>query len=111
MAFERNLVIIPTLNKIDLKTAIPDLVTKQMKEVFGMRDDEFIRVSAKTGAGIQELLEAIVERVPPPQVKRQEPLKALVFDSQFVGGKGYRCSVFIHAGVLSKNQDVQLYNR
>ncbi|XP_075242120.1 translation factor Guf1, mitochondrial-like isoform X2 [Convolutriloba macropyga] len=80
-----------------------------MKEVFDMNDKEFIRVSAKTGIGITELLDSIVERIPPPTVQPEEPLKAMIFDSQFVGGKGYRCSVFVTDGDLKKGQDVQLY--
>ncbi len=111
LAFERNLVIIPTLNKIDLKTAIPDLVTEQMKSVFDMKDSEFIRVSAKTGIGINELLLAVVERIPPPIVKPSDPLKSLIFDSLHIPGKGYRCSVFVSDGELNKNVNVQLYNR
>jgi len=109
LAFERNLTIIPTLNKIDLKTAVPDLVTKQMKEVFDMQDKDFIRCSAKMGIGINELLNAIVERIPPPQVQPDEPLKAMIFDSQYVGGKGYRCSVMVSDGRVQKGDDVQLY--
>ena len=82
-----------------------------MKEVFDMNDKEFIRVSAKTGIGITELLDSIVKRIPPPTVQPEEPLKAMIFDSQFVGGKGYRCSVFVTDGDVKKGQDVQLYTR
>ena len=62
LAFERDLAVIPVLNKVDLKTAIPDLVMEQMKNLFDMQDSEFLKVSAKTGLGVSELLDAIVDR-------------------------------------------------
>ena len=82
-ALEGNLEIVPVLNKIDLSSADPDRVRKEIEEIIGLDASEAIRVSAKTGFGIPDLLEQIVERIPPPAGDRSAPLKALIIDSWF----------------------------
>jgi translation factor GUF1, mitochondrial len=83
--------IIPVLNKIDMPAAQPDLVADQMHATFGLDPAEMIHISAKTGLGVEKVLEAIVERIPPPQGSRTDPLKALLFDSSLVFSSCMRC--------------------
>lgn len=83
LAIEANLEIIPVINKIDLPGADPDRVKREIEEVIGIDASDAILASAKMGIGIDEMLQAIVHRIPPPEVKAQDPLRALVFDSYF----------------------------
>ncbi|XP_065568704.1 translation factor GUF1 homolog, mitochondrial-like isoform X2 [Artemia franciscana] len=84
LAFSKNLVIIPVLNKIDLKNANPEAVQKQMKNVFEVDESEVLKVSAKTGFQVANVLEAIIERIPPPaSCLRDSDFKALIFDSWY----------------------------
>ena len=76
-ALEHDLEIIPVINKIDLKHQRADEVAREMEQVLGLAAESCIRVSAKTGVGIDELLQAIVRQIPPPQGKRQDPLQAM----------------------------------
>jgi translation elongation factor EF-4 len=86
IARERGLCIIPVLNKVDLPSAQPDLVADQMQATFGLDPAEMLRISAKTGLGVESVLRAIVERVPPPTGGAQDPLKAMLFDSSYAAG-------------------------
>ena len=88
LALENDLTIIPVINKIDLPSADIYKVTKELKETFGFNEDEIILTSAKTGEGIKELVEAIIERIPSPQGNINDPLKALVFDSLYDSYRG-----------------------
>ena len=83
LAIDHDLEIIPVINKIDLPTARPDEVKRQIEEVVGIPADEAILVSAKENIGTQEILEAIVDRIPPPQGEEAKSLKALVIDSVY----------------------------
>jgi GTP-binding protein LepA len=83
MALEHNLEIIQVINKIDLPSAEPERVMKEVEDVIGLPSDEAIFASAKSGIGIEEILEAIVKKVPPPKGEAKGPLKALIFDSHF----------------------------
>src|SRR5262245_39291241 len=83
LALEGDLTIIPVLNKIDLPIARPDEVIAEMESALGVNRDEVLRVSAKTGLGIDDVLRAIIERVPPPPGDPAAPLKALVYNSHF----------------------------
>ena len=83
MAIENDLEVLPVLNKIDLPTAEPDRVCQEVEELIGLDTSVAVRVSAKQGIGIQEVLERIVDFVPPPAGKSDAPLRALVFDSWF----------------------------
>src|SRR5437667_373689 len=88
LAIEGNLTIVPVLNKIDLPIARPDEVIAEMEHAVGATKDEVIRVSGKAALGIDELLAAIIERIPAPAGKPTEPLKALVYNSHFDTFKG-----------------------
>ncbi len=83
LALENNLIIIPVINKIDLPSANPDKVKGEMIDAFGFNKEDFILTSAKTGKGIETLLEAIINRLPAPNGNFDRPLKALIFDSIF----------------------------
>ena len=87
-ALDNNLVIIPVINKIDLPNANPEKVKKELMDTLGFDEKEFILTSAKNGIGIKELVEAIIERIPAPKGKKDEPLKALIFDSYFDSYRG-----------------------
>ena len=82
-ALDNNLVIIPDINKIDLPNANPEKLKKELMDTLGFDEKEFILTSAKNGIGIKELVEAIIERIPAPKGKKDEPLQALIFDSYF----------------------------
>ena len=81
-AMDHELTILPVINKIDLQHARVDEVTEEMEHSLGVSPDEILRVSAKSGLGIRELLDAIIDRIPPPQGDPDAPLQAMVFDSQ-----------------------------
>ena len=88
LALEQDLTLIPVVNKIDLPVARPEAVASELVDLIGFDRDEILYVSAKTGQGIEGLLEAIVERIPPPQGQVEGPLRALVFDSEYDSYKG-----------------------
>ena len=88
LALENDLVLIPAINKIDMPNAEPERVASEMVDTFGFSEDEMLWVSGKTGEGVEELLERIVELTPPPIGELDEPLQALVFDSKYDSFKG-----------------------
>ena len=88
LAMEEDLVLIPVINKIDLPNADPEGTARQVHQVIGLPEDEIILASAKEGLGTQDILEAIVKRVPPPSGDQQAPLRALIFDSKYDSYKG-----------------------
>lgn len=96
MAVEQNLTIIPVINKIDLPASQPDVVAGEIEKTIGLFKEEIILASAKMGTGIPEILEAIVERIPPPKGEPDKPLRALIFDSHYDAYKGViaYCRVF-----------------
>ncbi len=100
LALENDLTIIPVLNKIDLPGADPDHVAMEIERVLGLPAEEVLRVSAKQGIGIDELLEAIVERIPPPHGQHDRPLRALIFDSHYDLYKGVIAYVRVVDGTL-----------
>src|SRR5207248_7361519 len=87
-AVEADLRIIPVVNKIDLEAAEPELVARQITEVTGIPREGIILASAKTGAGVDEILEALVREVPPPSGDTAAPLRALIFDSVYDAYRG-----------------------
>jgi GTP-binding protein LepA len=101
LAIGAGLEIIPVLNKIDLPAADPDARAAEVAGVLGCDPDDVIRVSAKTGAGVDTLLERIVADVPPPGGSADDPLRALVFDSYFDAYRGVVCSIRVFDGVLA----------
>lgn len=100
LAMEKNLEIIPVLNKIDLQQARPGEVTEEMEKTMGILPKEVLRVSAKTGLGIEGLFDAIIERVPPPKGNPQGPLRGLIFDSVYDEYRGVVVYLRIFDGSL-----------
>jgi GTP-binding protein LepA len=108
LAIENNLTIVPVLNKIDLANARPDEVIAEMEQAVGATKDEVLRVSGKSGAGVDELFAAIIDRIPPPPGSADRPLRALVYNSHFDTYKGVVVYVRIMDGALRKGQKVRL---
>ena len=106
LAVENDLELIPVINKIDLPSADPDAVKEQIEEVLGIDASEALLVSAKTGQGVDEVLEAIVNLIPPPQGDRDGDLQALIFDSHFDSYKGAIPYVRVINGSVSKGSKV-----
>lgn len=100
LALENDLTIIPVLNKIDLPGADPDHVAMEIEQVLGLPAEDVLRVSAKQGIGVDELLEAIVECIPPPHGQHDRPLRALIFDSHYDPYKGVIAYVRVVDGTL-----------
>ena len=107
MAIDNNLEIIPVINKVDLDSAKPDEVEDQIVDLLGCDPSEIIRASGKTGIGVPEILQAIVERVPAPVGDPKEPLQALIFDSVFNPFRGIIAYFKIVNGTIRKNDFVK----
>jgi GTP-binding protein LepA len=107
LALNNNLVIIPILNKMDLDSAMPEEVTDQIVELTMCGREEVIAASGKTGAGVKEILTAIVERVPPPKGDPKAPLKALIFDSVFNSFRGIIAYYKVIDGEIRKGDKVK----
>ncbi len=108
LALEQDLEIIPVINKIDLPAARPDVVAEELENLLGIDSDTFIRISAKQGVGIREVLEAVIARVPPPKGDPEAPMRALVFDSHYDSYKGVVAYVRIVDGSLNPRQPLRL---
>ncbi len=108
LALEHDLTIVPVLNKIDLPGAEPKMVAQEIEDVLGMPKEEVLHASAKEGIGITEILEAVVERVPPPSGQRDQPLRALIFDSHYDAYKGVIAYVRVLDGVLASGARILL---
>ncbi len=108
LAMEHNLTIVPVLNKIDLPIARPDDVIAEMEQALGINPADVLRASGKTGLGVEDVLRAIVERIPPPPGSLDEPLRALVFNSHFDSYKGVVVYVRLMDGKLVKGQRIKL---
>jgi len=106
LAIENNVELLSVINKIDLPAADPDRVAEEIEHVFGIHANESFKISAKSGLGISELLEAIVTFLPAPQDKSNEPTAALIFDSHCDQYKGVICYVRVFAGSLHTKQKV-----
>jgi GTP-binding protein LepA len=101
LALEHDLAIVAAVNKIDLPAADPDRVSEEIERVLGVPAEEVMRISAKTGDGVAELLDAIVEHIPPPTGEIDAPLQALIFDSYYDAYRGVISSVRVFNGTLS----------
>ncbi len=110
MALENDLEIIPVINKIDLPGADIDRVKKQIEDDLGLDSDTALLISAKYGTGIDELLEAIVERIPPPSGSDKDPLKALVFDSHYDPYRGVVVHIRVFDGIIKPGQMIKLWS-
>ncbi|MDA9852273.1 translation elongation factor 4, partial [Flavobacteriaceae bacterium] len=107
LALENDLEIIPVLNKIDLPSANPEEVTDDIVDLLGCTPKEVIPASAKTGLGIQEILTAIIDRVPAPKGSPDEPLQALIFDSVYNPFRGVETYFRVINGTIKKGQKIQ----
>ena len=108
LAMEHDLEIIPVINKVDLPSADPCRVIKEVEDVLGIDGAESILCSAKTGLGIDEVLEAVVNRIPAPQGDDAAPLQALIFDSKFDSYKGVMLYLRVVNGCLKKGMTIRL---
>ena len=107
LALENDLEIIPVLNKIDLPSADPEVVKDQIIDLIGCEDEEIIPASAKTGVGIEAILEAIIERIPAPEGDPDAPLQAMIFDSVYNSFRGIEAYFKIINGTMKKGDEVQ----
>ncbi len=108
MAVEQNLTIIPVINKIDLPAAQPEVVAAEIEKSIGLFREEIILASAKIGKGVPEILEAIVQRIPPPKGNPDAPLRALIFDSHYDAYKGVIAYCRIIDGKVQSNDVVKM---
>ena len=107
LAIENDMEIVPVLNKIDLPAADPDLYASEIENVLGLPADAVLHISAKTGDGVAELLDAIVERIPPPKGDPDAPLQALIFDSYFDQYRGVVSSMRVVNGRIRTNEKLR----
>ncbi len=110
LAMDQNVEIIPVLNKIDLPSAQPDVVKEEIEDIIGIDCTDALECSAKTGQGVDDILEAIVERLPAPKGDINAPLKALIFDSWYDSYQGVVVLFRIIDGTLRLNEKVRLMN-
>jgi GTP-binding protein LepA len=110
LALENDLEIVPCLNKLDLPAADPDRCAQEIEQVLGLAADSVLRISAKTGEGVKELLEAVIDRVPPPKGDPRAPLQALIFDSHYDVFRGVISSVRVMAGTLRTGGRIRFMN-
>uniref|UniRef100_A0A3Q2USN1 GTP binding elongation factor GUF1 n=1 Tax=Haplochromis burtoni TaxID=8153 RepID=A0A3Q2USN1_HAPBU len=106
LAFEAQLTIIPVINKIDLKNADPERVESQIEKVFDIPREECIRISAKLGTNVDKVLQAVVNRIPPPIASTEDPFKALVFDSNFDHYRGVVANIAVFGGRVKKGDKI-----
>src|SRR5918998_2545967 len=105
-AIEAGLELVPVLNKVDLPSADPDAVAGEIADLLGTDPSDALRISAKTGEGVEEVLEAIVERIPPPQGDPTAPPRALIFDSEFDQYRGVVAYVRMIDGSFRKSERI-----
>lgn len=110
LAIENNLEIVPVINKIDLPAADPEKVKIEIEDVIGLPADDAVMCSGKTGIGIEDLLEAIVKRIPAPNYEEDAPLKALIFDSKFDDYRGVITYVKVLDGSIKKGDKIRIWS-
>ena len=108
LALDHNLEIVPVINKVDLASARPDEIIKEIEDVIGILSHDAPLISAKTGLNIDDVLEAIVEKIPAPTGDEEAPLKALIFDSNYDSYKGVICHIRVMEGVVKPGTKVKL---
>jgi GTP-binding protein LepA len=108
LALENDLEIIPVINKIDLPSADPERVKKEIEDVIGLDASDAVLASAKAGIGIEEILEQIVEKVPPPEGDESSPLRALIFDSVYDSYKGVIIYTRVFEGSIKKGMGIRM---
>src|SRR6476620_2293207 len=110
LAINHNLEIIPVINKIDLPSAEPERIREQIEQVIGLDASDAVLVSAKQGIGIEETLEAVVQRVPQPKGDPESPLRALIFDSWFDPYRGVIILLRVVEGRIKVGQKIRLWS-
>ena len=110
LALENDLELIPVLNKIDLPSAEPDRIKEQIENIIGLDTSDAVLASAKTGIGIEEILEAIIKKVPAPKGDKDAPLKALIFDSWYDSYRGVIVLFRIIEGTIKKGTKIRFFN-
>lgn len=110
LAVDNDLEIIPVINKIDMDGAMIPEVKDQIVELIGCKEDEILLASGKTGIGIDEILEAIIKRIPPPEGEPEAPLQALIFDSVFNSFRGIIAYFRVYSGTIKKGDKVKFVN-
>ena len=110
LAIEHDLEIIPVLNKIDVDSAMPEVVTDQIVDLLGCKPEDVLRCSAKTGEGVAEILDAIIEKIPAPTGEADAPLQALIFDSVFNSFRGIIAYFKVEQGSIRTGDKVKFFN-
>ena len=110
LAIENDLELVPVLNKIDLPSAEPERIKEQIESIIGLDASEAVLTSAKTGIGIEEVLEAIIAKVPPPKGAAHAPLKALIFDSWYDSYRGVIVLFRVFDGTIKKGMKLKFFN-
>ena len=110
MAIDHNLEIIPVINKIDMPSAMPDEVEDEIVDLIGCAPEDIIRASGKTGEGVEEILNAVVDRIPHPEGSKEAPLQALIFDSVFNSFRGIIAYFKIENGTIRQGDKVKFFN-
>ena len=108
LALQYDLEMIPVINKVDLPSAEPERVAAELEQIFGFRREEVVFVSAKSGIGVRDLLDKVVNRVPPPHGQPEDPFRALVFDSNYDSYKGIIAYVRVADGSMSRHDRLQV---
>ncbi len=108
LALDANLVIIPVINKVDLQSADVEGVKRDLKMLLGVEDEEIIPISAKTGLGVDKVLEAIAAKIPAPERSQDKPLRALIFDSHYDAYKGVIAYIRVFDGNLTANDKIAM---
>ena len=110
LALNSDLVVIPVLNKIDMPAAQVATVQQQVLDLLGGDAEDILQISAKEGIGVEEVMEAIVDRIPPPTGRQQGPLRVLVFDSLYDQYRGVICFIRVVDGCIHKGQKIRFYS-
>ena len=110
LAIENDLEVVPVINKIDLPAADPEKVKNEIEDIIGLPADDAVMCSGKTGIGIEDLLEAIVQKVPAPAYDEEAPLKALIFDSKFDDYRGVITYVKVEDGAIRKGDKIKIWS-
>ncbi len=110
MALEHDLEIIPVMNKCDMASAMPDEVEDEIIDLLGCKHEDIIRASGKTGMGVEEILQAVIERIPCPNGDENAPLQALIFDSVFNSFRGIIAYFKVENGIIRSGDKVKFFN-
>jgi GTP-binding protein LepA len=110
LAMDQDLVLIPVINKIELPTADVEGTKKELMDVFGFSEDEIILASAKEGTGVDEIISAVIDRIPPPKGDAKEPLSALIFDSHYDSYRGVVAYVRVFDGEIRNGMDINFHS-